>query len=377
MKLGMWPARVRLQPHGDHRLQRPAEHRGVDVGVVAADRARVRAARAPGRGRSTAAIPTSAASALFGMPGVGRERAAGCAGRRSSSARGRTSFGAARCRPERSELRAGTGALYRIIVSQLALSIGLFHNHGCPIVPSVEAVSMKVGIPREVKNHEYRVAITPSGVHELVRNGHEVYLERDAGVGSAIPNADYVAAGAADPATPPTTCGATGDLVLKVKEPVAEEYHRMRKDQVLFTYLHLAADKAVHRRPARGRHDRHRLRDRAAARRLAAAARADVRGRRTARPAGRLVPPDAPGRRPRHADGRRARASTRPRSSSSAPACPGRTRPRSRSACRPRCCCSTATSPGCARWTRSTRATARRSRRTPTRSSARCSTPTW
>ena len=55
---------------------------------------------------------------------------------------------------------------------------------------------MKVGIPREVKNNEFRVAATPSGVHELVRNGHEVVIERDAGVGSSIPNEDYVAAGA-------------------------------------------------------------------------------------------------------------------------------------------------------------------------------------
>ena len=59
---------------------------------------------------------------------------------------------------------------------------------------------MKVGIPREVKNHEYRVAITPAGVHELVRNGHEVFVENDAGVGSSIPDDDYVAAGADDPA---------------------------------------------------------------------------------------------------------------------------------------------------------------------------------
>lgn len=62
---------------------------------------------------------------------------------------------------------------------------------------------MKVGIPREVKNHEYRVAITPAGVHELVRNGHEVYIENDAGVGSSIPNEEYVAAGR--PSSPPQT----------------------------------------------------------------------------------------------------------------------------------------------------------------------------
>jgi alanine dehydrogenase len=101
---------------------------------------------------------------------------------------------------------------------------------------------MKVGIPQEVKNHEYRVAITPAGVHELVRNGHEVFIEYKAGLGSSIPDADFVAAGAQMLPTADDVWGA-GDLILKVKEPVAEEYHRMRKGQVLFTYLHLAASK--------------------------------------------------------------------------------------------------------------------------------------
>ncbi len=101
---------------------------------------------------------------------------------------------------------------------------------------------MKVGIPREVKNHEYRVAITPAGVHELVRNGHEVLIEHDAGVGSSITNDEYVAAGATILPTADDVWG-TGDLILKVKEPVAEEYHRMRSGQTLFTYLHLAASK--------------------------------------------------------------------------------------------------------------------------------------
>src|SRR4051794_36745126 len=101
---------------------------------------------------------------------------------------------------------------------------------------------MKVGIPREVKNHEYRVAITPAGVLELVRSGHEVFVERDAGVGSSIGDDDYVAAGAKILDTADDVWG-TGDLILKVKEPVAEEYHRMRSDQTLFTYLHLAAGK--------------------------------------------------------------------------------------------------------------------------------------
>ncbi|MER7583509.1 alanine dehydrogenase [Kitasatospora sp. NPDC097691] len=102
---------------------------------------------------------------------------------------------------------------------------------------------MKVGIPREVKNHEYRVAITPAGVHELVRNGHEVYIEDNAGLGSSIPNEEYVAAGATILPTADEVW-ATADLLLKVKEPIASEYHRLRKGQTVFTYLHLAADRA-------------------------------------------------------------------------------------------------------------------------------------
>ncbi|WP_328954489.1 alanine dehydrogenase [Kitasatospora purpeofusca] len=102
---------------------------------------------------------------------------------------------------------------------------------------------MKVGIPREVKNHEYRVAITPAGVHELVRNGHEVYIEDNAGIGSSIPNEEYVAAGATILPTADEVW-ATADLLLKVKEPIAQEYHRLRKGQTVFTYLHLAADRA-------------------------------------------------------------------------------------------------------------------------------------
>jgi alanine dehydrogenase len=101
---------------------------------------------------------------------------------------------------------------------------------------------VKVGIPREVKNHEYRVAITPAGVKELVSHGHEVFVETDAGVGSSITNDEFVGAGAKILATADDVW-AEGDLVLKVKEPVAEEYHRIRSDQVLFTYLHLAASR--------------------------------------------------------------------------------------------------------------------------------------
>jgi len=101
---------------------------------------------------------------------------------------------------------------------------------------------VKIGVPSEVKNHEYRVAITPAGVHELVRNGHDVVVEMSAGVGSSIPDDDFVAAGAGIAATADEVWAAA-DLVLKVKEPIAEEYHRMRKNQVLFTYLHLAASR--------------------------------------------------------------------------------------------------------------------------------------
>jgi alanine dehydrogenase len=103
---------------------------------------------------------------------------------------------------------------------------------------------VRIGVPKEVKNHEYRVAITPIGVHELVANGHEVYVEKDAGVGSQVADEAYVAAGATiiDSAD---DVWAEADMVLKVKEPVAEEYHRMREGQVLFTYLHLAADRAL------------------------------------------------------------------------------------------------------------------------------------
>jgi len=101
---------------------------------------------------------------------------------------------------------------------------------------------MKVGVPKELKNHEYRVAITPAGVHELARAGHQVFIEENAGTGSAIPDADFVAAGATILPTA-DEIWATSELVLKVKEPVPEEYHRMRKGQVLFTFLHLAASR--------------------------------------------------------------------------------------------------------------------------------------
>src|SRR6478752_8813057 len=103
---------------------------------------------------------------------------------------------------------------------------------------------MKVGVPKEVKNHEYRVALTPIGAHELTQHGHEVYVERAAGEGSQIPDEEYAAAGATMLDTADDVWG-EAEMVLKVKEPVAEEYERMREGQTLFTYLHLAADKPL------------------------------------------------------------------------------------------------------------------------------------
>lgn len=99
---------------------------------------------------------------------------------------------------------------------------------------------MLVGVPKEIKNHEYRVAITPAGVVELVRRGHDVVIEHDAGAGSSFPDHEYTAAGARI-AVSADEVWSEADLVLKVKEPIEPEYHRMRRDQVLFTYLHLAA----------------------------------------------------------------------------------------------------------------------------------------
>ncbi|OZC60140.1 alanine dehydrogenase [Rhodococcus sp. 06-621-2] len=101
---------------------------------------------------------------------------------------------------------------------------------------------MKIGIPREIKNHEYRVAITPAGVHELVSRGHEVVIESEAGTGSSFSDTDFKAAGA-QIFTSADAVWEAADLLLKVKEPIAEEYHRLRSGQVLFTYLHLAASK--------------------------------------------------------------------------------------------------------------------------------------
>ena len=103
---------------------------------------------------------------------------------------------------------------------------------------------MRIGIPKEIKTHEYRVAITPVGVHELVAHGHEVLIETGAGLGSQLVDDQYRAAGAQVIADADELWGQS-QCVLKVKEPIAEEYQRLSSDQLLFTYLHLAADRRL------------------------------------------------------------------------------------------------------------------------------------
>ena len=100
----------------------------------------------------------------------------------------------------------------------------------------------RIAVPSEVKNNEFRVAITPVGVNELVRAGHDVFIQSGAGIGSSLSDDDFAAQGATIVDGADATW-ATGEIVLKVKEPVASEYHRLREDLTLFTYLHLAADR--------------------------------------------------------------------------------------------------------------------------------------
>lgn len=101
---------------------------------------------------------------------------------------------------------------------------------------------MLIGVPKEIKVHESRVALTPEGVAEFVRNGHSVVIEQGAGLGSSLTDTDYISAGATiEPDV--EKIWATSQMILKVKEPIEAEYPRLRKGQILFTYLHLAASK--------------------------------------------------------------------------------------------------------------------------------------
>ena len=103
---------------------------------------------------------------------------------------------------------------------------------------------MIVGVPKEVKTHEYRVSLTPVGVDELVRHGHGVLIERGAGVGSGIADDEFTAVGATVVDDAAEVFG-QADMIIKVKEPLAQEMPMMREGQVMFTYFHFAADRAL------------------------------------------------------------------------------------------------------------------------------------
>ncbi len=102
---------------------------------------------------------------------------------------------------------------------------------------------MKIGVPKEIKTLEFRVGMTPAGVHEVVSEGHEVIVEKDAGAGIGVTDADYRAVGAMVVGTAEEVFAAA-EMIIKVKEPQLNECAMLRPDQVLFTYLHLAADAA-------------------------------------------------------------------------------------------------------------------------------------
>ena len=101
---------------------------------------------------------------------------------------------------------------------------------------------MLVGVPKEIKDSEYRVGLVPSTVRELTSRNHRVLVQKDAGLGAGIPDEAYVAAGA-EIAPGPERVFAEAELIVKVKEPLAVERKKLRPGQVLFTYLHLAADR--------------------------------------------------------------------------------------------------------------------------------------
>ena len=100
---------------------------------------------------------------------------------------------------------------------------------------------MKIGVPKEIKNNENRIAITPAGVVHMVRSGHEVFVEKNGGMGSGFTDTEYQAAGAKILDTASEVWN-TADMILKVKEPLHSEFQYFRKDLILFTYLHLAPE---------------------------------------------------------------------------------------------------------------------------------------
>src|SRR3954449_519032 len=99
---------------------------------------------------------------------------------------------------------------------------------------------MKIGLPKEIKDNEYRVGLTPAGVNALANAGHKVFVQKSAGEGSGFPDEQYEKAGGTLVETADDAWAQ--DMVVKVKEPIAPEYARMRENQLLFTYLHLAPE---------------------------------------------------------------------------------------------------------------------------------------
>lgn len=103
---------------------------------------------------------------------------------------------------------------------------------------------MKIGVPKEIKNNENRVGVTPAGVKELVRHGHTVFVQHTAGEGTGFPDEEYIKAGATILPTIEETYAAA-EMIIKVKEPIAPEYKLIRADQVVFTYFHFACDREL------------------------------------------------------------------------------------------------------------------------------------
>ena len=106
---------------------------------------------------------------------------------------------------------------------------------------------MIIGVPKEIKNHEYRVGMTPAGVDQLVHDGHTVYVQAGAGLGSGLPDEEYVAVGAKILATAEDIYSKS-EMIVKVKEPLDPEFGLLREGQILFTYLHLAGDETLTKR---------------------------------------------------------------------------------------------------------------------------------
>ena len=100
---------------------------------------------------------------------------------------------------------------------------------------------MKIGIPKEIKNNEFRVAITPNGVKKLINKGHEVLVEKNAGIESNFSNKEYQKSGAEICKTPDEVYN-NSDMILKVKEPIEIEYNKIKENQIVFTYFHFASN---------------------------------------------------------------------------------------------------------------------------------------